>query len=258
MYNTQLASMVKSSNHTQKDTTVNTVRQTSNYSKFATLGGNRKLNELHLKRLLSSVKTSNLLSSNPILVNEKYQIIDGQHRFQVCKELGLPIYYLMTENLGLSEVQTLNANAKNWRMEDYIDGYCDMGLPEYCYFQSQMKKTGYGVTILLAVFAGGGMSGNAMYSLKDGNLSLPHKNRGLVVLQWIKDWKNYYEGADRRTFVLALVQLYNVKGYNHEKMMQKLHYQSMKIVDCTNVKTYLALLEEVYNFRERGEKLRFF
>lgn len=258
MYNTQLASMVKSSNHTQKDTTVNTVRQTSNYSKFATLGGNRKLNELHLKRLLSSVMTSNLLSSNPILVNEKYQIIDGQHRFQVCKELGLPVYYLMTENFGLTEVQILNANTKNWKLDDYIDGYCDMGLPEYCYLQTLMRKTGYGMTILLAIFASGGVSGSSIENLKSGVLELPHKNRGLVILQWINDFKKYYEGADRRTFVLALVQLFAIKGYNHEKMLQKLHYQSMKLVDCTNTKTYLALLEEVYNFRERGEKLRFF
>jgi hypothetical protein len=78
------------------------------------------------------------------------------------------------------------------------------------------------------------------------------------MLQWIKDWMKYYPGAERRTFVLALVQLYNIEEYNHDKMMQKIQYQSTKLVDCTNTKTYLALLEEVYNFRERGEKLRFF
>ena len=258
MYNTQTASMVKSSNHTQKDTTVNTVMKTKDYSRFKTLGGNRKLNELHLKRLLTSVMVKNLLFANPILVNEKFEIIDGQHRFEGCKDLGYPIHYLLVENLGLSEVQTLNANAKNWRIEDYIDGYCDMGLPEYCYLQTQIKKTGLGVTILLAIFTSLGATGRTMYDVKDGELKMIHKNRGLVILQWIKDWKKYYDSADRRTFVLALVQLYNIKGYNHEKMMQKLQYQSTKLVDCTNTKTYLALLEEVYNFRERGEKLRFF
>ena len=30
---------------------------------------------------------------NPIVVNEKMEIIDGQGRFEVCKEKGLPIYY---------------------------------------------------------------------------------------------------------------------------------------------------------------------
>ena len=258
MNNTQTASMVKSSNHTQKDTTVNTVMKTKDYSRFKTLGGNRQLNELHLKRLLTSVMVKNLLFANPILVNEKFEIIDGQHRFAVCQNLGFPVHYLLVENLGLSEVQTLNANTKNWKIEDYIDGYCDMGLQEYCYLKSLMTKTGLGVTILLGIFAAGTTSGSTLYSLREGELKLIHKNRGLVMLQWIKDWVKHYEGATRRSFVFALVHLYETKGYNHEKMMQKLQYQSTKLVDCTNTKTYVALLEEVYNFRERGEKLRFF
>ena len=256
MYNTQLASMVKSSNHTQKDTTVNTVMKTNDYSKFGTLEGNRQLNELHLKRLRSSVMTKNLLFANPILVNEKFEIIDGQHRFTVCKDLGLPIYYLLVDSFGLEEVQTLNANGKNWKIEDYIDGYCDMGLSEYCYFKSEMKRTGLSLSVLIALLTFN--NGDTMIEVKIGKLKLPNKKRGVIISEWIKDWSKWYSGADRRTFVIALVQLYNTKGYNHEKMIQKLQYQSAKIVDCTTSKTYLALLEEVYNFRERGEKLRFF
>jgi hypothetical protein len=258
MYNTQTASMVKSSNHTQKDTTVNTVMKTNDYSKFKTLGGNRQLNELHLKRLRSSVMTKNLLFANPILVNDKFEIIDGQHRFTVCKDLGFPIHYLLVENLGLSEVQTLNANTKNWKVEDYIDGYCDMGLQEYCYLKSLLTKTGLGVMTLLNIFASGSSGGSTLCLVKEGKLEMVHRNRGLIMLKWIQDWRMHYEGAKARSFVFALVHLYNVKGYNHEKMMQKLQYQSTKLVDCTNTKTYLALLEEIYNFRERGEKLRFF
>ena len=258
MYNTQTASMVKSSNHTQNDTTVNTVMKTKDYARFKTLGGNRKLNDLHFKRLLSSVMVKNLLFANPILVNEKFEIIDGQHRFAVCQDLGFPIHYLLVENLGLSDVQTLNANTKNWKLEDYIDGYCDMGLQEYCYLKTKMVKTKLGVSTLLAIFAAGGTSGQTMYGVKEGELKLIHKNRGLVLLEWIKNWLNHYPGADRRTFVLALVQLYSVPEYNHDKMMQKIQYQSTKLVDCTNTKTYLALLEEIYNYKERGEKLRFF
>ena len=258
MYNTQTASMVKSSNHTQKDTTVNTVMKTNDYSKFKTLGGNRQLNELHLKRLLSSVMVKNLLFANPILVNDKFEIIDGQHRFTVCKDLGFPIHYLLVENLGLSEVQTLNANTKNWKVEDYIDGYCDMGLQEYCYLKSLLTKTGLGVMTLLNIFASGSSGGSTLCLVKEGKLEMVHRNRGLIMLKWIQDWRMHYEGAKSRSFVFALVHLYNVKGYNHEKMMQKLQYQSTKLVDCTNTKTYLALLEEIYNFRERGEKLRFF
>jgi len=50
----------------------NQVQTSRDYSKFKTLIGNRKPNELHIKRLISSFKERYLFS--PILVNEKMQI----------------------------------------------------------------------------------------------------------------------------------------------------------------------------------------
>jgi hypothetical protein len=256
MYTTQLASMVKTSNHTQKDTTVNAVFKTNDYAKFTKLNGNRDLNQLHYKRLLASVNEKNLLSANPILVNEKYQIIDGQHRFEVCKELCLPVYYILVQNLGLKEIQILNANSKNWKHEDYVDGYCSLGLKEYCYLQNELKRTGLGIASLLAML--GADNGNAAMNLREGNLILPHKKRGLIIMQWIKDYDLFFINSTHRNFIRALVHLYNIKEYNHNKMIQKLQYQSGKLKTCTDTKTYLAILEEIYNFKERSEKLRFF
>jgi len=258
MLNLHNGAMAKTSTHLQQDKSVNTVQKTNDYTKFKSKKGNRELNQLHLKRLMSSVKELDLLHANPILVNEKYEIIDGQHRFNVCKTLNKPIYYILVKGLGLREIQVLNANSKNWKAEDYIDGYCSMGMSEYCYFKTILQSTKLGVTHLLALFASGQGGGRVMETLKNGNLKLPYKNRGIKILQWIKDWQKYYSGADRRSFVIALVNIYDIKGYSHEKMMQKMKYQSAKLVDCTNTKTYLALLEEIYNFKERGEKLRFF
>jgi hypothetical protein len=258
MLNVNTVAMVKTSNQLQQDTTVNTVLKTNDYSKFKSKDGNRNLNELHLKRLTESVKQNDLLHANPILVNENYEIIDGQHRFNVCRQLGKSIHYIKVKGLGLQEIQILNANSKNWKLDDYIDGYCQMNLPEYCYFKNLIRKTNLGITSLLALFVTGTTSGNAMESLKTGNLKLGHKTRGLIILEWIEEWTKHYPNSFRRTFIVALVNLYNVKGYSHEKMMQKIKYQSTKLVDCTNTKTYLALLEEIYNFKERGEKLRFF
>lgn len=256
MLNLNTVAMVKTSNQLQQDTTVNTVLKTNNYSKFKSKDGNRNLNVLHLKRLTQSIKQNDLLHANPILVNEKYEIIDGQHRFNVCRELNKPVHYIKVKGLGLSEIQILNANAKNWKLEDYIDGYCSMGMQEYCYLKTLMMKSNLGITLLLAMFHSD--NGSTSEKLKNGQLILNFKNRGLIILEWIKDWVKFYEGADRRVFIFALIQLYNLDGYSHEKMMQKIKYQSTKLVDCTNTKTYLALLEEIYNYKERNEKLRFF
>ena len=62
----------------------NQVRTTTDYTRFKTLVGNRKPNDLHVKRLSNSFQKRYLFS--PILINEKWQIIDGQHRFQADRK----------------------------------------------------------------------------------------------------------------------------------------------------------------------------
>ena len=66
-----------------------------------------------------------------IIVNENYEIIDGQHRFDVIKELGLPLNYVICGGYGLNEVHILNQNSKTWNVDDYLDGYCLLGYTDY-------------------------------------------------------------------------------------------------------------------------------
>ena len=257
MFNTLNGAMAKTSTQLQQDKEVNQVYKTKDYSKFKSKDGNRNLNELHLKRLTESVKQNDLLHANPILVNEKYEIIDGQHRFNVCRELGKSVHYIKVKGLGLNEIQILNANSKNWKLEDYVEGYCNMGFQEYCYLKTILNQSKLGVGVVLGMFASTD-NGDTMIDLKNGKLKLSHKQRGTSLIKWIKDWEQYYPNSKKRSFIFALRTLYSIKNYSHDKMMQKIKYQSTKLVDCTNTKTYLALLEEIYNFKERGDKLRFF
>ena len=78
------------------------VYQSVNYAQFQPIDGNRTILQHHLKRLKKSMEENFLIS--PILVNEKMEIIDGQHRFEAAKSLGLPIYFFIVQGYGLSEV----------------------------------------------------------------------------------------------------------------------------------------------------------
>ena len=84
------------------------VFQSNDYSKFTLLHGNRKVNPLHVKRLKQSFSKQYLIS--PIMVNENYKIIDGQHRFTAAREMGLVINYFIISGYGLNEIQMLNTN----------------------------------------------------------------------------------------------------------------------------------------------------
>ena len=101
------------------------VKETKNYDMFSSINGNRPKNQLHLKRLKKSMEEELLVS--PIIVNEKYEVIDGQHRLQISEELRLSVRYIVCDGYGLDQVHRLNQNSKNWQLIEFIKGYADMG-----------------------------------------------------------------------------------------------------------------------------------
>ena len=67
---------------------VTEIRKTNNYPMFKNMIGNREIKDKNYKKLIRSMSEKQLII--PILVNEKLEIIDGQHRFNACKTLQLP------------------------------------------------------------------------------------------------------------------------------------------------------------------------
>ena len=92
---------------------------TENYDMFKKIGGNRKLNKANYSKIVKSMKEEQLII--PIVVNEKYEIIDGQHRFQACEDLGKPVYFYMVRGYGLEQVKRANIASSNWKKENYLD-----------------------------------------------------------------------------------------------------------------------------------------
>lgn len=88
------------------------IKYTSNYSRFKHLNGNRNIVEPHLRRLIKSIQENGWLENSPVLVNQKYEIIDGQHRFEACKTLGLPIEYMVVYDEDLSTCIVRNNTAR--------------------------------------------------------------------------------------------------------------------------------------------------
>jgi len=113
------------------------VYKTYNYDLFKIMEDNRDLNDLHVKRLVQSFQEQHLVC--PIIVNEKLQVIDGQHRLQASKETGVPVYYMMIAGYGIKQVQILNTNQKDWNQMDFLHMWCAKGKPAYLEVQKFMN-----------------------------------------------------------------------------------------------------------------------
>ena len=248
LYNSNIAPM--QNNSTQ-------VHKTMDYGMFKTLQGNRELNSLHISRLRDSMKQNYLMTI--ITVNEKFEIIDGQHRFAVCKELGLPINYVVVPGYGLSEVQILNANSKTWSANDYLNGYCDLNYPEYLSYRNFTKRYGFGHKVNLTLLGSYSSSGGNAYEVfRSGNFKVANMEYAISVADKIKAVSKIYPGAEKLTFVVAFTSCLRKPVFRFDEFLDKMRYKSSMLVDCTTSSAYLALIEEIYNFKRKEKvNLRF-
>ena len=233
-----------------------TVHTTTNYSIFRILNGNRDLNQVHLARLKESIKKNYLLTI--LMVNEKYEIIDGNHRFTVIKELGLPVHFIMQKGYGLREVQMLNANTKNWAIVDYLNGYCDLGVKDYFLFREFLKDYGFSPQSAMLLLSGEYESGTAVSSIsnkfKEGKFKVKNYADARLKAEKIMMLEPYYNGYLRRSFIIAMISLFKNPNFEFKDFLQKLKLQPTALKDCTNSTTYKILLEDIYNYR-RKEKV---
>ena len=103
------------------------IKVTRDYSLFKKLDGNRDVKKKNA--LVKSITEFDLTNYSPIIVTDDFRIVDGQHRFEACKELNLPIYFIVMPSDNAEKAMIiLNKCQSQWRNEEF--------------FQYNVKKVG--------------------------------------------------------------------------------------------------------------------
>jgi hypothetical protein len=250
MFNTQTVPMTKASSQVQKGQKVNEVYKTNDLSIFKTLDGNRDVIQSHLKRLSLSMKENKLFS--PIIVNENFEVIDGQHRLMSAKANNQSIEFIIVNGYGLKEVQILNANSKNWSSDDYMNGYCDLDKKDYITYREFKNKYGFGHSECQALLSNI-TSANLQPIFNNGKFKINDYRKAVDMAEKILMISEFYSGYKRRSFVFALMSLFENSNFMFTQFLQKIKIQPTALVDCTTTTSYLLLIEEIYNYRSRNK-----
>ena len=106
------------------------VYTTKNYDIFKRLVGNRDIPESRISKIVASIQEIGWIR-NPIVVNEKMEVIDGQGRLTALQRLGMPVEYIIAEGAGSQECIYMNMNMVNWKQPDFIKSYAEQGNVNY-------------------------------------------------------------------------------------------------------------------------------
>lgn len=236
-----------------QDEAVDFIYQSTDYSKFKPLKGNRTINTTHLAKLKESFDKHVLKAV--IYVNEDYEIIDGQHRYQVLVQKNLPIQYIVCPGYSLDEIQIYNQNSKNWATEDFLESYVKLGKPEYITFKKFQDVHKLPLTALFTIFWG---EDRGIYrKWKEGRIKINDIEWGNKMAYRLAEVRKVIgKIAVKREFVRAFCRVNKVPKFDHAHMLHKLKLFKGKITQQPTAYSYIEMLDGFYNYRQSSnEKL---
>lgn len=222
---------------------------TDEFEKFKVLGGNRNVTEARKKMLVKSIDENGYIT-NPIIVNENFEVIDGQGRLEACKELYVPVAYTVVDGIGINECMILNQNMKNWTIREFVESYAELGNPDYIRLQELLELTNKGIrTIMFAVT--NTHYGSAGDIIKTGKLKVSEKqyNNAIEALSYLDWFTPYVSKIQGRIELLqeAILYAFTNDKCNNEMLKNKFSKYYNLADGVVSFKQSLDMVSAIYN-----------
>ena len=227
------------------------IKKTTDYGIFKFRDDNRsKIDTNHVRKIADSIAARNLLEFREITVNEKMEIIDGQHRLEAAKMLKTPIYYKIVNGMNCDDIIILNVQ-KNWSVDDYMNYYVKQGNREYIKLQEFMKENQLSLKISLRLCGKAGTSnskifkkGVFIFNESEGVENVFICTNSIKIIRNINGWQVFHSTAK---FWTAFIILLKQPNFILEKWIKNLEKLDCRVQNRPTMKEFLILLVDVYN-----------
>ncbi len=223
---------------------VNVIQETSNYSKFKMLPHNRPIVYSHVRRLVASLsERPHLRPARPVLVNESFQVIDGQHRLKASELNGQSVYFMVVAGLTIDDARMLNALQRTWGLLDYAYSYASSKLPAYVQFVDTYEAHKLPPSIILEAMA---PKMRSRHDFRIGALQTVDQKILDVRLAQCQEILEAF-GVKTTSYVIAsaFLAVLKIASYDHHRMVDKIG--KSKLVSQSDRVNYIRELERVYN-----------
>lgn len=228
------------------------MQTTKNYGKFKTIDGNRDVKPNHVNNLANAIEKKNLLKVFPVIVNERMEVIDGQHRLLAAAKLGVKVPYEVIDGLRIEDVMSINSSSKGWGVADYVKAWRKLGYSDYDDLEDFSNKYKLSLTLSAGLLAGASqMQGGSSVTrrVKDGSFSVNSMGRATKVAELVAELAPFteFEARRERPFVIAILQLLALDEFDPERLLAKIGKHFLKIQKRGDSRYYIIQLEEIYN-----------
>lgn len=229
--------------------------------------GNRPIDMEHVNQLKERMGKKMLRTI--IIVNQSFEIVEGQHRYTAIKKMneenelnGQPlvsIEFVICEGYGVEECCEYNGKGKNWSNKNITEGAKILNIEEYKIYDEFLKKYNFPHNVTVRLLTGQLAKKSDDFknlNLKIGNIdtSIDRANK---LNELVETGVIPIGRSDQPTsvFCLAILDIFNIEGYEHDKMVSKckdhVERTGKSLPKLTNIIEPLIEFEEIYNHKEK-------
>lgn len=231
------------------------MNKTKDYDMFIFREDNRsKIDYAHVEKIKNSIKSKNMLELRPILVNEKMEIIDGQHRLLAAKGLDIEIYYVIEKDLRPADIVLMNIS-KAWQLDDFLNFYVKNDFPEYVKLKKFVSHNILSLKVALALQQG--LSNSIRHEFKIGNYKYLDTDESIIqtckeTIEVIKRRNGFSGYTASSKFWMSMIKLFIHPKFEARKWFSNL---VRMVDDCGPRSTtigYQKMILDIYNWRNNS------
>ena len=229
---------------------------TNEYARFRMINGNRQLNEGKIKKIIKEITSGNdMLKYYPIQVREngdRLDILDGQHRFFICRKLKRPVFYiLVAEERSMPEIAKVNSNVEKWKSTDFINCYVANNNGNYKIIQKLQDEYKVGLTVLLKMLESGnpgaeGSHPNTMEDFRNGEFVVMHQSETVELIECCKEFSPF-SAWKSRAFIIAIHRIRKAGLVPLSDLVSAYKKRPEFLTEQANYKSYVSILEQMLN-----------
>jgi hypothetical protein len=224
---------------------------TTDYSVFKLRPDNRVVKD-NIK-LRESVKRVGILA--PVIVNEKFEIIDGQGRFIYGRKIKIPIPYIVQRGYEKTEIIELNTSANKWDLVDFIKTHADDGIEEYERLQDLVNNYSIVAPGILCILGQNKTDTNRpLDDVRSGQFKFVNYEFLVLFLDFYKELMEKTTIPNTGALVKALYTLYKLEKFDVDRIFDKSAKIAKELQGINQQGVAQQALLKCYNERLRDSK----
>ena len=226
----------------------------SDYGLISFQNGNREISSANYKKLKEKIQKKNMLNFHPLIVNENFEIIDGQHRFNVAKELNLPFYFIIADKMLLVDTIDINTVGQQWTLSDFMKTYCDLNRSPYIALKRFMADFDF-ISLSQAIEMVSKRKGSAVH-FKEGLLRFTETQMSMAieVCHLMAQFGLVHKKLRSSRSLQRAIMLMRRNGirWDHARLIDLCMENQSKMLSLPNDENKIIdVLEDIYNKRLR-------